>query len=157
MPRSQVPQGARPSEQAGIDLGGAGITAPIGGTQGPISGNPVLDAVLVGVQQLQTLLAQAFKEKRDDNPEVVKPGITTLPKLAVPNPASGSLEFQDWLDLVRGLMSDLSDSSTLWWSSVMQLAGHAYAQWSVSSPLDRLQAAPSTTALWVIDPPSLLG
>ena len=37
----------------------------------PASGNPVLDAVLVGVQQLQTLQVQALREKRDDHPEVV--------------------------------------------------------------------------------------
>ena len=72
----------------------------------------------------------------------MKPGITTLPKLTSPDPTGGSLEFQDWLDLVGGLMGDLSDSSRLWWSSVMQLARDAYAQWSVSSPLDRLKVAP---------------
>ena len=71
----------------------------------------------------------------------MKPGIITLPKLTSPDPTGGSLEFQDWLDFVGGLMGDLSDSSRLWWSSVMQLARDAYAQWSVSSPLDRLKVA----------------
>ena len=39
-------------------------------------------------------------------------------------------------------MGDLSDSSRLWWSSVLQLARDAHAQRSVSSPLDRLKVAP---------------
>ena len=63
----------------------------------------VVDALVLGVQQLQSLQAHQLKVKGDDAPEAVKPGITTLPKLVAPNPSGGSLEFQDWLELVGGL------------------------------------------------------
>ena len=45
-----------------------------GGTHGPTtSGNAVLDAVLLGVQQLQTLQAQQLTNpKKADAPETVK-------------------------------------------------------------------------------------
>ena len=101
-----------------------------------------VDALVLGVQQLQSLQAHQLKVKGDDAPEAVKPGITTLPKLVAPNPSGGSLEFQDWLELVGGLMSDVSDSSQLWWTSVLQLARDAFARWSVSSPVERLRVAP---------------
>ena len=55
------------------------------------SGNPALDAVLLGVQQLQVLQAQSLSgSKKADAPEQVKTGITAFPKLAPPNPAGGS-------------------------------------------------------------------
>ena len=141
MPTPHVHQAPQTSG-SGTQDASSGVSATPGVPQIPASGNSVLDAALVGMQQLQTLQVQALREKRDDNAEVAKPGITTLPKLTSPDPTGGSLEFQDWLDLVGGLMGDLSDSSRLWWSSVMQLARDAYAQWSVSSPLDRLKVAP---------------
>ena len=148
VPRSEVPQASGSGEQDRNTSGGV----PTHATPAA-SSNSVLDAVLAGMQQLQSLQAQALRDKRDDKPEVVKPGVTTLPKLTSPDPAGGSLEFQDWLDLVGGLMHDLSDTSQLWWSSVMQLAKDAYAQWSVSSPLDRLKISPDerpeiTTGQW---------
>ena len=116
VPRSEVPQALGSGEQDQNTSGGVPAHAMPAVDQGPAaSGNSVLDAVLVGMQQLQSLQAQALRDKRDDKPEVVKPGVTTLPKLTSPDPAGGSLEFQDWLDLVGGLMHDLSDTSQLWW------------------------------------------
>ena len=116
----------------------------MGGTQGPTtSGNAVLDAVLLGVQQLQTLQAQQLTNpKKADAPETVKTGITAFPKLAPPDPAGGSLEFQDWMQLIAGLMSDFSDSSQLWWSGVVQVSKDAYDKWVVASPIERLTVEP---------------
>ena len=129
--------------QASTAPAGAANVSP-GGTQGPpTSGNAVLDAVLLGVQQLQTLQAQHLSSsKKEDAPETVKTGITTFPKLASPDPAGGSLEFQDWLQLIAGLMSDFSDSSQLWWSGVVQVSKDAYDKWVVASPIERLTVEP---------------
>ena len=125
-------------------------TAPVaasvspGGTQGPpTSRNAVLDAVLLGVQQLQTLQAQQLTStQKVDAPETVKTGIIAFPKLAPPDPAGGSLEFQDWMQLIAGLMSDFSDSSQLWWSGVVQVSKDAYDKWVVASPIERLTVEP---------------
>ena len=103
----------------------------------------MLDAVLLGVQQLQTLQAQQLTNpKKADAPETVKTGITAFPKLAPPDPAGGSLEFQDWMQLIAGLMSDFSDSSQLWWSGVVQVSKDAYDKWVVASPIERLTVEP---------------
>ena len=124
VPTSQVSQAyqASGSGTQGPPLGGAIPPVTPGENHGIASGNPALDAVLLGVQQLQALQAQNLSSmKKVDAPEQVKTGITAFPKLAPPNPAGGSLEFQDWLQLIAGLMGDFSDSSQLWWSGVVQV------------------------------------
>ena len=119
------------------------VSLPPGENHGRASGNPALDAVLLGVQQLQALQAQNLSgSKKADAPEQVKTGITAFPKLAAPNPAGGSLEFQDWLQLIAGSMGDFSDSSQLWWSSVVQITRDAYERWVTASPIERLGVEP---------------
>ena len=113
----------------------------LGGAPPPVtaSGNPALDAVLLGAQQLQALQAQNLSNaKKADAPEQVKTAIAAFPKLAAPNPAGGSLEFQEWLQLIAGLMGDFSDSSQLWWSGVVQVTKDAYEKWVTASPIERL-------------------
>ena len=123
--------------------GGATTSALPGGTAAPNLGNPVLDALVLGMQQLQTLQAnQLNTPKKEDAPESVKTGITALPKLAPPDPSGGSLDFQDWLQQISGLMSDFSDSSQVWWSAVVQVSKDAYDRWVTASPIERLQVEP---------------
>ena len=149
VPISQVSQvhQASGSGTQGAPSGGAPPSVPVslppGENHGVASGNPALDAVLLGVQQLQALQAQNLSSsKKADAPEQVKTGITAFPKLAAPNPAGGSLEFQDWLQLIAGLMGDFSDSSQLWWSSVVQVTRDAYERWVTASPIERLGVEP---------------
>ena len=98
---------------------------------------------MLGMQQLQTLQANQFNTpKKEDAPESVKTGITALPKLAPPDPSGGSLDFQDWLQQISGLMSDFSDSSQVWWSAVVQVSKDAYDRWVTASPIERLQVEP---------------
>ena len=145
VPTSQVSQAyqASGSGPQGAPLGGAPPPVTPGENHGIASGNPALDAVLLGVQQLQALQTQNLSStKKADAPEQVKTGITAFPKLAPPNPAGGSLEFQDWLQLIAGLMGDFSDSSQLWWSGVVQVTKDAYERWVTSSPIERLRVEP---------------
>ena len=139
----QAPQASGSGAQEGSTSGGATRSALPGGTAAPNLGNPVLDALVLGMQQLQTLQAnQLNTPKREDAPESVKTGITALPKLAPPDPSGGSLDFQDWLQQVSGLMSDFSDSSQVWWSAVVQVSKDAYDRWVTASPIERLQVEP---------------
>ena len=107
-------EGWHSGTQATGSPGSSNITTSAlpGGTAAPNLGNPVLDALVLGTQQLQTLPAnQLNTPKKEDAPESVKTGITALPKLAPPDPSGGSLDFQDWLQQISGLVSDFSDSS----------------------------------------------
>ena len=141
VPTSQVSQAqASGSGIQGAPSGGAPplipVSLPPGENHGRASGNPALDAVLLGVQQLQALQAQNLSgSKKADAPEQVKTGITAFPKLAAPNPAGGSL-------VIAGSMGDFSDSSQLWWSSVVQITRDAYERWVTASPIERLGVEP---------------
>ena len=87
VPTSQVSQAyqASGSGTQGPPLGGALPPVTPGENHGIASGNPALDAVLLGVQQLQALQAQNLSStKKADAPEQVKTGITAFPKLAPP-------------------------------------------------------------------------
>eukprot|EP00435_Cladocopium_sp_Y103_P054238 s898_g17.t1 len=68
-----------------------------------------------------------------------------LPKLS---PDSTSVDFGDWLAIVGLLMSDLSGTSSQWWSMVLDAAAKTYAAWVSSTPLPRLR-------LKVLSPPEL--
>ena len=146
VPRPQVhqaPQASGSGAQESSTSGGATTSALPGGTAAPNLGNPVLDALVLGMQQLQTLQAnQLNTPKKEDAPESVKTGITALPKLAPPDHSGGSLDFQDWLQQISGLMSDFSDSSQVWWSAVVQVSKDAYDRWVTASPIERLQVEP---------------
>ena len=52
------------------------------------------------------------------------------------------MEFQDWLELVAGLMGDLSDTSNMWWSAVLQVSRDAYDRWVNAFPLERIRVEP---------------
>ena len=116
VPTSQVCHAYQASGSGAQGPPSGGALPPItpGENHAIASGNPALDAELLGVQQLQALQVQNLSStKKVDAPEQVKTGITAFPKLAPPNPAGGSLEFQDWLQLIAGLMREFLDSSQL--------------------------------------------
>ena len=103
-----------------------------------------MDALFASMQQIQTMQVQQIRDKSAGShaPEAVKPGTTTLPIWTAPDPSSGSLDFQDWLELVAGLMGDLSDTSHVWWSPVFQASRDAYERWLKATPLDRIRVEP---------------
>ena len=74
----------------------------------------------------------------DQSPEAVKPGTTSLPALKPVHPNTSSIDMQDWLELVAAPMSDLSNSSSIWWSKVRELANDTYKRWVQASPIERL-------------------
>ena len=82
------------------------------------------------------------KSAGSDAPEAVKPGTTALSALKVSDPSSKPLDFQDWLELVAGLMGDLSDTSHVWWSAVLQVSRDAYERWVKATPLGRIRVEP---------------
>ena len=82
------------------------------------------------------------KAEGDRSPEAVKPGTPALPLLKEDCSDTSCVDVMDWLEVIDGPMSDLSDSSAAWWKRVMAEANKAYSTWSLASPLDRLSVAP---------------
>ena len=138
-----------------VQLIPGGVVAGHTGSQVAPSGfpaqQPLLAALTAGVLQLQGLQAQLTMDKGDN--EVVKPGSPILPPLGPPEPANGSLIFQDWLELIHNPIRDLSNYSHVWWAHVLQVSREAYTRWCVASPLDRLSIEPqeqgSASGRWV--------
>ena len=71
------------------------------------------------MKQLQDLQAKAFE--KPTAPEMVKPGVNSLPDLKEPGLDTSPVDIQDWLELLTP-MSDLSDGSSGWWKEVLARA-----------------------------------
>ena len=69
-----------------------------------------------------------------------------FPVLPEPQSDEGYLLYQDWLVVVSGLVCDVSDSATEWWSRVLTAVDQAYKVWISSSPIDRLRVEPNLPA-----------
>eukprot|EP00439_Symbiodinium_sp_Y106_P041628 s3369_g5.t1 len=99
----------------------------------------LLSVIATGARQLQDAQTKAFQKKSSqEEPEPVKPGVTSLPTLKGPDPETSPVEVQDWLQLLQAPMSDLSDNSAEWWGRVQELAQRAYQGWSSATPMEWL-------------------
>ncbi|CAE7334683.1 unnamed protein product, partial [Symbiodinium sp. KB8] len=80
---------------------------------------PGSDRVLTAMAKgIETLLMN--QNSRGEKPETVKPGITELPVLPIYTPETGSIDLINWVTHITPIMEDLSDSSSMWWSSVLK-------------------------------------
>ena len=99
----------------------------------------LLNVIATGMRQLQDAQTKAFQKKSSqEEPEPVKPRVTSLPTLKGPDPETSPVEVQDWLQLLQAPMSDLGDNSAEWWGRVQELAQRAYQDWSSATPMERL-------------------
>ncbi|CAE7789604.1 RE1 [Symbiodinium sp. CCMP2592] len=105
------------------------------------SGNPstmeLLGFIATGMKQLQEVQLKQM-EKKSDMPEIVKPGISSLPALSSPGQDTSPVDIQDWLEEVGGVMTDLSDSSWEWWLQTRDLAEEHYRKWVKSTPMEKI-------------------
>ena len=74
---------------------------------------------------------------RTKEPEVVKRGLTELPKLAEMGPNS-AIDVGDWLHGLQNHMGDLSNNSGQWWSEVMQCLTQYYEAYLAASNVGKL-------------------
>ena len=88
------------------------------------------------MKQLQDLQAKALE--KPTAPEMVKPGVNSLPELKEPGLDTSPVDIQDWLELLTSPMSDLSDGSSGWWKEVLARAEAAYKAWSQLTPLQKV-------------------
>ena len=108
-----------------------------------VSQADLMGLLAAGMRQLQDAQTKALERKlASEEPELVKPGVSTLPALKAPDPSTSPMEVQDWLQLLQAPMADLSDSSHDWWMQVQELASEGYRQWSNATPMERLAMKP---------------
>ncbi|CAE6958294.1 RE1 [Symbiodinium sp. CCMP2592] len=92
-----------------------------------------------GMRQLQEVQLRQMDKK--DGPELVKPGISSLPHLDPPGKDTSPVDIQDWLEEVGSIMGDLSDTSHEWWTGVRAVADEHYKKWVTATPMEKLTLA----------------
>ena len=114
----------------------------------PGNTNPLL-VLTDGMAQLQAAMLKQMDKGggEDKSPETVKPGQAALPTLPEVHADTACVDVMDWMEMIDGPMSDLSDSSAGWWRRVTAEAQRAYSVWTLASPLDKLAVAPDTYGL----------
>ena len=99
----------------------------------------LLGVIATGMRQLQEVQLKQMEKK--DTPEVVKPGISSLPMLESPGKETSPVDIQDWLEEVGSIMGDLSDTSNEWWKAVREMADTHYKRWVTATPMEKLALA----------------
>ena len=108
--------------------------AEAGGATATGSTNQV-DLLMVMMQNMQEIQKRMLS--RDDSVEVVRSGVTDLPKLAEWDSQEGPLKMGDWMAVIEPAISDLSTSSELWWSEMVREVQRWYEVHLQMAPLDR--------------------
>ena len=120
--------------------GSSGPRAPSEQSSPTPSTMELLGILATGMKQLQDAQLRQL-EKKSDVPEVVKPGISSLPSLSPPGQDTSPVDIQDWLEEAGSVMTDLSDSSWEWWLQVKEYAEEHYRKWVKSTPLEKISLA----------------
>ena len=131
-----------PNSAGHLPSGGAVPSPMIAGNQDLLTG------LVTGMRQLQEVLIQKETQQTttsSDEPETVKPGVSSLPKLKAIDSESSPIDFQDWVTLLKAPMCDRSATSHLWWPKVVQEAEATYTRFATSGPIERLGITPNIT------------
>ena len=145
-------QGARPPFESRTVGGGAGggqdsqgANPKDQGTASPHQGGGVrstdpLGLLVQGMAQLQSVVSESLMSKAKE-PEVVKPGISELPRLPELSENS-AIDVGDWLHGLQKQMGDLSNGSGLWWKAVMSSLSAYYEAYARASHVGKLSLKP---------------
>ena len=95
--------------------------------------------------QLQGIVTDIASPKSNQKPEVIKPGVSSLPQLPTLGTES-CLAFADWLHNARPALADVSDNSEELWNLVTTEASLWYARYLKLDPLGKLTSKPVPSA-----------
>ena len=100
------------------------------------------------MQEMQKRMMSREDQGASNGVEIVRNGASDLPKLAEWDSHEGPLRMGDWMALFEPAISDLSNTSELWWSEMVREVQEWYQAHIKMAPLDRAAHEPSA-------PPSL--
>ena len=125
------------SRDAASALDGGGRAA----TRGPMDAFGLLAQ---GIAQLQTAMSATMAHKAQEL-EVVKPGISELPRLPELSETS-CIDIGDWVHALECPMGDLSNGSSSWWKETLQCLDRFYDAYLKSSNIAKLSLKPEAFA-----------
>ena len=135
----------RLSQDAKMEPDEQGAAASDGGNKGASRGPMDAFGMLAqGIAQLQTVMNATLVHKAQEL-EVVKPGISELPKLPELSETS-CIDIGDWVHSLQCPMGDLSNGSTGWWKELLQCLDRFYNTYLESSNIVKLSLKPETFA-----------
>ena len=130
---------ARPTAQGeGVPSAPYGVRSddPASVSRGPLSYQDPIGTLVQGMAQLQTMSESLTTKSKE--PEVVKPGLSELPKLAAELSGNSAIDVGDWLHGLQNHMGDLSNNSGQWWAEVLQCLTRYYDAYLKASHVDKL-------------------
>ena len=111
------------------------------GTEKPTTAWPsqmeLLLLMMQNMQEIQKHMLNREDHGASNGVEVVRSGAMDLPKLSEWDSQEGPLKMGDWMALLEPAVSDLSNSSELWWSEMVREVQLWYQQHLQMAPLDR--------------------
>ncbi|CAE7296882.1 RE1 [Symbiodinium sp. KB8] len=125
------------SGDAAPALDGGGRAA----TRGPMDAFGLLAQ---GIAQLQTAMSATMAHKAQEL-EVVKPGISELPRLPELSETS-CIDIGDWVHALECPMIDLSNGTSSWWKETLQCLDRFYDAYLKSSNIAKLSLKPEAFA-----------
>ena len=99
-----------------------------------------LGLLVQGMTQLQNAVSESLRVKAKE-PELVKPGVTELPKLPELSESS-AIDVGDRLHGLQNHMGDLSNGSGLWWREVLSSLAAYYEAYMRASHVGKLSLRP---------------
>ena len=102
------------------------------------------------MEGMQMMQSQILTVKRDKDVEVVRSGVSDLPRLPEWRVDTAPLDLTDWFLTIEPALGDLSDGSQQWWDGMLRAARPWYSLHQEMSPLKRVNHAPEA-------PPELKG
>ena len=97
-----------------------------------------------GIAQLQTAMSATMAHRAQEL-EVVKPGISELPRLPELSETS-CIDVGDWIHSLECPMGDLSNGSAAWWREILACLDRFYEAYLASSNLAKLALKPESFA-----------
>ena len=131
-----------------VGLEGAEGKAPLAsngnGQREPKGSVDAFGLLAQGIAQLQNAMTASLSSKSQEQ-EVVKPGISELPRLPELSETS-CIDIGDWIHSLQCPMGDLSNGSSGWWKELLQCLDRFYSNYLESSNITKLSLKPESFA-----------
>ena len=130
-----------PPRQRGL----AATAAAIGAKQSPGGSKSPKQRVGEGLEWLKSVLGLSGSSNEvSERAEDVRVSVSELPKLEIKEHERdlAPLLSGDWLAMITPAMKDISSTSGIWWSQVVEAATSYYQQWLMCDPVARLSLQP---------------
>ena len=110
--------------------------------ESPVDSKMMLKGMLKLMEGMQVMQTQLLHVKKDSGLEVVRGGMSELPRLSEWKAETAPLDLTDWLLTIGPAMGDLSNGSQQWWEATLATAREWYTKHQEKPPLEKVMHKP---------------